>query len=60
LSATPILSAAFGFRNLADYDAGLREIVRVLRPGATPSLLAIADQFNSGRAGTFTDPHISF
>ena len=27
-----LVTAAFGFRNLADYDAGLREIVRVLRP----------------------------
>jgi demethylmenaquinone methyltransferase/2-methoxy-6-polyprenyl-1,4-benzoquinol methylase len=28
-----LITAAFGFRNLADYDAGLREMVRVLRPG---------------------------
>jgi demethylmenaquinone methyltransferase / 2-methoxy-6-polyprenyl-1,4-benzoquinol methylase len=27
-----LITAAFGFRNLADYDAGLREIVRLLRP----------------------------
>ena len=27
-----LVTSAFGFRNLADYDAGLREIVRVLRP----------------------------
>jgi demethylmenaquinone methyltransferase / 2-methoxy-6-polyprenyl-1,4-benzoquinol methylase len=27
-----LITLAFGFRNLADYDAGLREIVRVLRP----------------------------
>ncbi len=27
-----LVTAAFGFRNLADYDAGLREIARVLRP----------------------------
>jgi len=26
-----LVTSAFGFRNLADYDAGLREIVRVLR-----------------------------
>ena len=26
-----LVTAAFGFRNLADYDAGLREIVRILR-----------------------------
>jgi demethylmenaquinone methyltransferase/2-methoxy-6-polyprenyl-1,4-benzoquinol methylase len=28
-----LVTAAFGFRNLADYDAGLSEIARVLRPG---------------------------
>ncbi len=28
-----LITAAFGFRNLADYDAGLREMVRLLRPG---------------------------
>jgi demethylmenaquinone methyltransferase / 2-methoxy-6-polyprenyl-1,4-benzoquinol methylase len=27
-----LVTSAFGFRNLADYDAGLGEIVRVLRP----------------------------
>jgi demethylmenaquinone methyltransferase / 2-methoxy-6-polyprenyl-1,4-benzoquinol methylase len=27
-----LVTSAFGFRNLADYDAGLREIVRVLQP----------------------------
>jgi demethylmenaquinone methyltransferase / 2-methoxy-6-polyprenyl-1,4-benzoquinol methylase len=27
-----LVTSAFGFRNLADYDAGLREILRVLRP----------------------------
>ncbi|MFY9910770.1 MAG: bifunctional demethylmenaquinone methyltransferase/2-methoxy-6-polyprenyl-1,4-benzoquinol methylase UbiE [Candidatus Sulfotelmatobacter sp.] len=34
-----VVTSAFGFRNLADYDAGLREIVRVLRPGGECGIL---------------------
>jgi demethylmenaquinone methyltransferase/2-methoxy-6-polyprenyl-1,4-benzoquinol methylase len=34
-----LITAAFGFRNLADYDAGLREMVRVLCPGGQCGIL---------------------
>jgi len=34
-----LVTAAFGFRNLADYDAGLRELVRILRPGGECGIL---------------------
>jgi demethylmenaquinone methyltransferase/2-methoxy-6-polyprenyl-1,4-benzoquinol methylase len=34
-----LVTLAFGFRNLADYDAGLREIVRVLRQGGECGIL---------------------
>ena len=34
-----LVTAAFGFRNLANYDAGLREIVRVLRSGGETGIL---------------------
>lgn len=34
-----LVTAAFGFRNLANYDAGLCEIARVLRPGGECGIL---------------------
>jgi len=38
-SSFDLLTSAFGFRNLADYDGGLREIARVLRPGGECGIL---------------------
>lgn len=38
-----LVTTAFGFRNLADYDAGLREIVRVLRLGGECGILDFAE-----------------
>jgi demethylmenaquinone methyltransferase/2-methoxy-6-polyprenyl-1,4-benzoquinol methylase len=34
-----LVTSAFGFRNLADYNAGLREILRVLKPGGEAGIL---------------------
>ena len=34
-----LVTSAFGFRNLGDYDAGLREIARVLSPGGECGIL---------------------
>jgi len=42
-----LLTAAFGFRNLANYEAGLREIHRVLRPGGEAGILEFAAPQNS-------------
>jgi len=46
-----LVTSAFGFRNLADYDAGLREIVRVLRPGGECGILDFGEP--KGMLGSF-------
>jgi demethylmenaquinone methyltransferase/2-methoxy-6-polyprenyl-1,4-benzoquinol methylase len=38
-----LVTSAFGFRNLADYDAGLREIARVLRPDGECGILDFSE-----------------
>jgi demethylmenaquinone methyltransferase/2-methoxy-6-polyprenyl-1,4-benzoquinol methylase len=41
------VTTAFGFRNLANYEDGLREILRVLKPGGTLAIL----EFTEPRVG---------
>jgi len=38
-----LVTSAFGFRNLADYDAGLREIRRVLKPTGQCGILEFSE-----------------
>ena len=38
-----LVTSAFGFRNLADYDAGLREIARALCPGGECGILDFSE-----------------
>ena len=42
LESFDLLTAAFGFRNLANYAAGLAEMHRVLRPGGIAAILEFA------------------
>jgi demethylmenaquinone methyltransferase / 2-methoxy-6-polyprenyl-1,4-benzoquinol methylase len=42
-SSFDLVTSAFGFRNLANYEAGLREIQRVLKPGGTVAILEFAE-----------------
>jgi len=38
-----LVTSAFGFRNLSNYETGLREILRVLKPGGTIAILEFAE-----------------
>jgi demethylmenaquinone methyltransferase/2-methoxy-6-polyprenyl-1,4-benzoquinol methylase len=42
-----LITVAFGFRNLVDYDAGLREMRRLLRPGGLAAILEFSQPGNS-------------
>lgn len=42
-----LITVAFGFRNLVDYDAGLREMRRALRPGGVAAILEFSQPVNS-------------
>jgi demethylmenaquinone methyltransferase/2-methoxy-6-polyprenyl-1,4-benzoquinol methylase len=41
-----LITIAFGFRNLANYDAGLTEMRRLLRPGGTMAILEFSQPPN--------------
>ena len=53
-----LVTSAFGFRNLADYGAGLREIRRVLRPGGQFGILEFSEP--SGLLGKFYNVYFKY
>jgi demethylmenaquinone methyltransferase/2-methoxy-6-polyprenyl-1,4-benzoquinol methylase len=48
-----LLTTAFGFRNLANYEDGLREIARVLKPGGEVGILEFTEPASGPMAGLF-------
>jgi demethylmenaquinone methyltransferase/2-methoxy-6-polyprenyl-1,4-benzoquinol methylase len=42
-SSFDLVTTAFGFRNLANYESGLREIQRILKPGGTIAILEFTE-----------------
>jgi len=48
-----LVTTAFGFRNLANYDQGLREFARVLKPGGRVGILEFSEPERGAMAGLF-------
>lgn len=48
-----LITMAFGFRNLANYEYGLREFARVLKPGGELGILEFTEPSSGPMAGLF-------
>lgn len=56
--ALDLVTIAFGFRNLANYDKGLAELLRVLKPGGVAAILEFSQPTNpvfAAAYGFFSD-----
>jgi len=52
-SSLDLITAAFGFRNLASYERGLAEMLRVLKPGGTAAILEFSEPSRRLYAGLY-------
>jgi demethylmenaquinone methyltransferase/2-methoxy-6-polyprenyl-1,4-benzoquinol methylase len=52
-AAVDLITVAFGFRNLANYEAGLREMRRALRPGGMAAILEFSRPPNRAFAALY-------
>ena len=48
-----LITCAFGFRNLASYDQGLNELLRVLKPGGVAAILEFSQPTNRAFAALY-------
>jgi demethylmenaquinone methyltransferase/2-methoxy-6-polyprenyl-1,4-benzoquinol methylase len=48
-----LITTAFGFRNLANYEAGLSEMQRILKPGGTVAILEFTEPPDDFVGGVF-------
>jgi demethylmenaquinone methyltransferase / 2-methoxy-6-polyprenyl-1,4-benzoquinol methylase len=53
-ASADVLTVAFGFRNLANYEAGLQEMHRVLRPGGVAAILEFSTPPNAAFASLYS------
>ncbi|HTR46293.1 MAG TPA: bifunctional demethylmenaquinone methyltransferase/2-methoxy-6-polyprenyl-1,4-benzoquinol methylase UbiE [Verrucomicrobiae bacterium] len=52
-ASVDLITTAFGFRNLANYEEGLREFARVLKPGGEAGILEFTEPTSGPMAGLF-------
>ncbi|HEX5423336.1 MAG TPA: bifunctional demethylmenaquinone methyltransferase/2-methoxy-6-polyprenyl-1,4-benzoquinol methylase UbiE [Candidatus Acidoferrales bacterium] len=52
-STFDLVTSAFGFRNLANYESGMREIARVLKPSGEVGILEFSEPGSGPLAGLF-------
>jgi demethylmenaquinone methyltransferase/2-methoxy-6-polyprenyl-1,4-benzoquinol methylase len=52
-ASVDLITVAFGFRNLANYEAGLREMRRALRPGGMAAILEFSQPPNRAFAALY-------